>query len=350
MAKASEAIMGSSSCEANGGKCLSNSGQTASDIGHHVHDQDVVLMQLRTKTVMPKVTWSESDPILDEDFPEDDQPGGQDLTRLAPDTPNVPPNVTHVQVAQVQASLHVAEKQEPADNKDAGSKNDTATSPAAAAVDVKTDEADASSATNGGNTSEATLNASNTSDVANTSGNSTNDTANATTNVTNVSTKCATRLDDRIQSWFSSPALPGSPCIFGVDVRDENSHCIYDGGLYGSFGWCFTTSDRSEWGACNEHCPLYGAPSSLGKKIDKVSKKLDSVVAKLIPNTTDEANEDAKDKSNGEENAANSSAEKSAGSNAAADKGKSKGKGKEKGTEGKGKGKGKDKGKDRGKW
>merc|ERR1719353_1110893 len=51
---------------------------------------------MHTRTAMPKVTWSESDPVLDEDLLEDDQPGVEDLTRPAHVASS---NVTEVQVA-----------------------------------------------------------------------------------------------------------------------------------------------------------------------------------------------------------------------------------------------------------
>lgn len=242
------------------------------------------MQMMHTRTAMPKVTWSESDPVLDEDLLEDDQPGGQDLTR----TPVVTPNVTEFQVAEVQAS--VSHSQDP--NSTSTAKADQG---AAAATNVsgtqalETNETDASAATTGANIS---------SEISNATTNATN-ASEATTNVSDVHVGCATRADDRIQSWFASAAAPGSPCIFGIDVRDENSHCIYEDGAYGSFGWCFTASDRSEWGACNERCPLYGAPSALGKKIDSVAAKIDKVVEKLSPGSKSEEGEKKKPSSEG---------------------------------------------------
>merc|ERR1719375_1833232 len=229
---------------------------------------------MHTRTAMPKVTWSESDPVLDEDLLEDEQPGGQDLTR----TPVVTPNVTEFQVAQVQAS--VSHSQDP--NSTSTAKADEGAAPAtnvSGAEASETNKTDASAATTGEDISQ--------------------EVSEATTNATNASVGCATRADDRIQSWFASAAAPGSPCIFGVDVRDESSHCIYEDGAYGSFGWCFTASDRSEWGACNEHCPLYGAPSALGKKIDSVAAKIDKVVEKLSPGSKSEEGEEKKPSSEG---------------------------------------------------
>lgn len=335
----------SSICEANGEACLSSGNGVASKYG--IYPQDVVLMQLRTRTSMPTVTWSESDPVLDEDFVEDDQPGGQDLTRPAQ---AASPNMTQVKVAQVQASQHVSQTPEvpkASTDADGATKSPSTPPPSESAEANVTAKPDDSEATPGVTTSAETSTTENgTEGVANSSSNSTNTSANATTdgeNTTNTSGACATRADDRIKSYFSAAAPPGSPCVFGVDVRDENSHCIYEDGAYGSFGWCFTTSDRSEWGACNEHCPMYGPPSTLGKKIDNVSKKLDSVVKKLSPDDTSNEVDEA---STTTEATPNEAAEAQADEGADA-KGKGKGKGKEKadGDPAKGKGKTKDKGK-----
>lgn len=115
--------------------------------------------------------------------------------------------------------------------------------------------------------------------------NSNNASANATSNTTNETkgTNCTTRQDDRVQAFFTITSPPGTPCVFGVigDARDEGSHCIYDGGMFGSNGWCYTSKDRSSWGSCNEHCPLWGSAEQIGKKIEKVAKVVAEVV-KLV--------------------------------------------------------------------
>lgn len=110
--------------------------------------------------------------------------------------------------------------------------------------------------------------------------------ANAT-NATNVtggnateepaSSGCQTKEDERVASWFTETAPAGTACIFGVDVRDEGGHCIYSEGEFGSNGWCFTNKDATQWGSCNEHCPLYGAPKHLGTKIDAVTEIVSKV-------------------------------------------------------------------------
>jgi len=78
-------------------------------------------------------------------------------------------------------------------------------------------------------------------------------------------------------------AKDSSECVFGVDDRDEGGHCIHQNGKYGSYGWCFTKKDGSEWGSCNKLCPLYGQEKSLEDKIKELEEKLDRTRAKLIP-------------------------------------------------------------------
>lgn len=107
------------------------------------------------------------------------------------------------------------------------------------------------------------------------------DVANVTT------TACATRKDPRARQWFAQTAAKGTPCVFGADPDDEGSHCIFDDGDYGSNGWCWTKKDRSEWGSCNSHCPLWGQHKVLGDKIDEVSDTLDRIASKVA--ASDEA-------------------------------------------------------------
>jgi len=68
---------------------------------------------------------------------------------------------------------------------------------------------------------------------------------------------------------------PGTPCVFGLDPRDEGSHCIFDDGQYGSLGWCYTGANKEAWGACGESCPLYGQAKILDREIDQVLKELE---------------------------------------------------------------------------
>merc|ERR1712048_1281992 len=89
------------------------------------------------------------------------------------------------------------------------------------------------------------------------------------------SAKCTTRFDERVQSMIHATSPPGTPCVFGLDPRDEGAHCIFDDGQYGSFGWCYTSTGKEAWGACGESCPLYGQAKILGRKVDQVLKELE---------------------------------------------------------------------------
>lgn len=92
-------------------------------------------------------------------------------------------------------------------------------------------------------------------------------------------TVCATKFDERASSWFGETAPAGTPCMFGVDLRDEGSHCVDEGSghPYGSYGWCYTNDRRTQWGSCNEHCPLFGQTKILGEKIDAAEDTLGAV-------------------------------------------------------------------------
>lgn len=103
-------------------------------------------------------------------------------------------------------------------------------------------------------------------------------------------TRCATKKDPRINAWFRYTAKEGSPCVFGADDRDEGAHCIPEDGKYGSNGWCWTKKDRSEWGSCNGHCPLFGEPKAIADKLDSVAQAVGDLVTKVaaptVPATT----------------------------------------------------------------
>jgi hypothetical protein len=88
------------------------------------------------------------------------------------------------------------------------------------------------------------------------------------------SNTCVTVEDARASHPFYQTSPPGTPCIFGVDADDEGSHCIYDGGRYGSFGWCFTSLDRSTWGSCGSACPFSGYQKLLADKLDNLTQTL----------------------------------------------------------------------------
>lgn len=98
-------------------------------------------------------------------------------------------------------------------------------------------------------------------------------------NATNVTAgSCVTRYEPRADAMTShlmtSIAPTGTPCLFGVDPRDEGKHCIHEDDDLGSFGWCFTTADQSQWGSCGEKCPLIGHPKLLGERIDDIKEML----------------------------------------------------------------------------
>eukprot|EP00927_Polykrikos_kofoidii_P042631 TRINITY_DN3665_c0_g2_i1.p1 TRINITY_DN3665_c0_g2~~TRINITY_DN3665_c0_g2_i1.p1 ORF type:complete len:551 (+),score=118.06 TRINITY_DN3665_c0_g2_i1:75-1727(+) len=99
----------------------------------------------------------------------------------------------------------------------------------------------------------------------------------------NIGTECTTREDLRIQSmgYVSSP--PGTPCVFGVVNEDEGAHCIYDEGMYGSLGWCYTSENKTSWGACSENCPLFGPLMKIGRKVDEVLRRVESLRDSFAP-------------------------------------------------------------------
>jgi len=138
-----------------------------------------------------------------------------------------------------------------------------------------------STTSSGNETGNATDNSTGSANVTNSS------------NVTNRST-CVTREDPRVSSAFYTTSPFGTPCVFGVDLRDEGSHCIMEGGKYGSLGWCYTSKDGQSWGSCSESCPLFGPSKVLGAKINKLDSELgDRVRAeleKVLNNTRQENN------------------------------------------------------------
>jgi len=98
---------------------------------------------------------------------------------------------------------------------------------------------------------------------------------------------CYTHVDPRVEQrlqvpvFGASPAAAGRPCLFGVTPADEGSHCVYDGGKYGSFGWCYTEPDRTEWGSCSEDCPSAGNVKILNERIDHLMQRVQTLLAVL---------------------------------------------------------------------
>lgn len=106
-------------------------------------------------------------------------------------------------------------------------------------------------------------------------------TENATKVLSPVTSNCTTRFDERVQAMGYDTSEPGTRCVFGLDSRDEGEHCVFDNGVYGTLGWCYTDENRESWGACGESCPLWGQEKLLGKKLEKVLKTLNKGTASL---------------------------------------------------------------------
>lgn len=214
-------------------------------------EQAAGMVLLQVSHHVPKLDDTEviQDTVLDEDFPQDDQPVP---TRTA--APNVSANASSVTAAPNGSAMQI--------NRRIAAGPTTTTAPPAVPGNKSTPA--------------------NTTDAA---GDSTTTAPASTTNLTNAtgaakSTGCATRKDPRAEAWFATTSPEGTPCVFGADDRDEGSHCIeeYE---YGSNGWCFTAADRSTWGSCNERCPLYGASAKIEKRIDSVSKQVQGIAKHL---------------------------------------------------------------------
>jgi len=104
--------------------------------------------------------------------------------------------------------------------------------------------------------------------------------ADANANGSDESPICVTKADPRAVAAGYMTAAPGTPCIFGVDVRDEGWHCVVDP-EYGSFGWCFTDNVRRSFGSCSEDCPMSGPRGVLQRKIDAMDKAVSELLDKM---------------------------------------------------------------------
>lgn len=98
--------------------------------------------------------------------------------------------------------------------------------------------------------------------------------------------KCVTKQDPRATSFGYTTSLPGTPCVFGIDDRDEGYHCIMEDGKFGSFGWCWTSMAMSSWGSCSESCPLFGPSKVIHQEVEALSKKLQEAMAMAMATTT----------------------------------------------------------------
>lgn len=109
--------------------------------------------------------------------------------------------------------------------------------------------------------------------------NTTNGTSSA--NDTVVNSSCVTHADSRVgPGWFAELAPVGTPCVFGADARDEGSHCVHTDDSFGSFGWCYTKTDKSQWGSCVEACPLIGHFSVLEDRLDALTNMVGDLIKK----------------------------------------------------------------------
>jgi len=98
---------------------------------------------------------------------------------------------------------------------------------------------------------------------------------NNATNGRKAKTSNCTTVKPPRPAWFATTAPEGSRCLFGLDDRDENGHCIIDDpDSNGPFGWCWTRADKSEWGACTNQCPLFGQYKQLQGHIHKAEENL----------------------------------------------------------------------------
>lgn len=92
---------------------------------------------------------------------------------------------------------------------------------------------------------------------------------------------CVTKKDDRIKAWTVRTSPEGTACVFGVDPRDEGSHCVFENQDYGSNGWCYTSKDKGAWGSCAPGCPLSGPFRAISSKIDGIASDVKRILRNL---------------------------------------------------------------------
>lgn len=215
----------------------------------------------------PPWKWSSRDPYLDDDFTKDDQP-----TAPSPGLFNL------LQTDPVVETTKALELREPAELPNATGEAAGETKPAESA------DAEAPGSLNSSSSNSSNLTTTAPAEESNSTANSSApaEESNSTANTT----QCATRTDARATSWLLETAPEGTPCIFGLDDRDEGAHCILENEEYGSNGWCYTAKDLSQWGSCNDHCPLQGQNAQLGEHLDGLSEAVHGVSEK-VGSTTD---------------------------------------------------------------
>lgn len=274
--------------------------------------EDMILLQSNhrmTRHVGHTPIWSSRDPYLDKDYPKDDQPGNPPkFTTEAPPPPMVypeppplkdtpaptpAPKIVPPPPAQ-QGPPWVWSKRDPYldhdythDDQPTGkpnllqsmSKENSFQEPSkeANATTNKTAAAEKAETKSGEDINSTEV------EKAKAPSPESNMTLSNGTNITTAapSTGCMTREDPRLTSWFTETAPAGTPCVFGVDVRDEGKHCVLDNEEYGSDGWCYTKPDKSEWGSCNSNCPLQGPHAKLGNMVDSVAKSVKGISEKM---------------------------------------------------------------------
>lgn len=101
----------------------------------------------------------------------------------------------------------------------------------------------------------------------------------AATNIAKI--ECKT-TGQRKAGLFTDAAPEGTKCVFGVDPRDEGGYCIHDDpATHGANGWCWTKLDKSQWGSCNEACPLVGHDKVMLQSIKETGDALRALLPVL---------------------------------------------------------------------